>query len=402
MTIFFLSTSERQTLASIATSVTQSARSVFRAKVLLCWAQGQGPSAIARTFSRSRKTVTRALLRYQTLRQNTPRASVLGWLRDSPRLGRPDTYDESFWVDLLALVTQPPSACGRPITHWTCEELAAEMILKKRATRLVASTVSRFLKSCLLKPHQVKEWMNRPDDPEFEPRVASLKALLSKAVAPRPLSAEVVPGFISREQVVVSFDEKTGMQAKEQVKPEKPMQSGIPCRKEFEYKRHGTLVLFAMMLVHNGILFEKTGARRTNEETAAVLKEYLQVLLHAGARRIDMVLDQLNTHYSGVLVANIAELCGVKAPAEAEQKTGKQRRAWLESEGKAIVFHFTPKHASWLNPVEIWFGVLMRKVLKRGSFCSTEELALRVTEFVKYYNLRLAHPYRLKPYKVAS
>jgi len=402
MTTFSLPTNERLALGAIAKSTTQSARSVFRAKVLLRCAQAHRPSAIAREFHCPRKKVTRALTRYQLLRADFPNASVSAWLADAPRTGCPDTYEESFWVDLLALATAPPSACGRPISQWTCEELAAEMILQKRAVRLDASTVYRFLQSCQLKPHQVTEWMNRPDDPEFEPRVVSVKALLAKAVAPRPTPEQARPGFISREQVVVSFDEKTGMQAKEQLKPEKPMQSGVPCRQEFEYKRHGTLVLFAMMLVHNGVLFEKTSARRTNEDTALVLKEYLKLLLSTGVLRIDVLLDQLNTHYSAVLVANIAELCQVSAPEEAEQKTGKQRRDWLESEGKAIVFHFTPKHASWLNPVEIWFGVLMRKVLKRGSFCSTEELARRVTEFVKYYNQRLAHPYRLKPYKLAA
>jgi putative transposase len=115
-----------------------------------------------------------------------------------------------------------------------------------------------------------------------------------------------------------------------------------------------------------------------------------------------VVLDQLNTHMSLPMVLAMAKVCGLSAPGEEMLGHHKARRAWLELPGKAVVFHFTPKHASWLNPVEIWFGVLVRKVLRRGSFCSKVDLQQKVEAFVSYFNEKLAHPYHLRRYQWAA
>jgi len=291
----------------------------------------------------------------------------------------------------MTIVTSDPEDSGRPISHWSSRELADEVVVREMAESIHRSTISRFLAKCALKPHRVKEWMNRKDDPEFEPRAQKVKDVL--------VQAQQDP---SPEKVTVSFDEKTGMQAKERIAPAQPMRPGQPVRLEFEYARHGTLVLFATMLVHSGEVIARTRSNRTNPVTAEVMSELFAELLEAGYKNIDVVLDQLNTHWSVELVKVVARLCGLPEPPAAAIKKGPQRRAWLEEPNKPIVFYFTPKHASWLNPIEIWFSVLARKVLRRGSFRSTTDLEGKVHRFIEYFNHKLARPYKLNTWKIAA
>lgn len=354
---------------------------------------GASISEVAQTLDVTEAPVRKWTRRYQQRRRERPDDPVAKWLRDGSRVGRPDKFDEFFWIDLIALATSKPEDHGRPITHWTAQELADEMMLHRPGLTIHRSTVSRFLKNMDLKPHRVQEWMNRKEDPEFEQRATDIKECLVQATT----TTEPSP-----ERVVVSFDEKTGMQAKERIAPDQPMKPGRPTRQEFEYERHGTLVLFAVMVIHCGQLLACTRVERTNPVTAEVLLGLFRQLLDRGARRIDVILDQLNTHWSRELVCGIAALCGLSPPSDQDLECGARRRSWLSDQSKPIVFHFTPKHASWLNPVEIWFGVLARKVLRRGSFRSTEDLDERVRRFVEYYNAKLAHPYAFKRWRAAA
>jgi len=136
--------------------------------------------------------------------------------------------------------------------------------------------------------------------------------------------------------------------------------------------------------------------QRTNEDTAMTLRVLFGLLLMQGYQRITVIMDQLNTHMSMDMVHMVAELCGIPIPDERELDSRHQRRAFLESESHRIRFQFTPRHASWLNPIEKWFSVLVRRLLRRASFTSTEQLASRITEFIDYYNRHLAHPYRYR------
>ena len=232
--------------------------------------------------------------------------------------------------------------------------------------------------------------MNRKDDPKFEARATEVKDCLVEA---RSQPCRV-------EQVTVSFDEKTGIQAKERIAPDQPMKPGRPVRQEFEYARHGTLVLFTLMIIQSGEVLAYSGPNRTNEQTAVVLARLFARLFARGYRKIDVILDQLNTHWSAQLVTAVALLCGLADPIKQGMKEGWERRFWLNDPHHRIVLHFTPKHASWLNPVEIWFAVLVGKVLRRGSFRSTTDLAARIQRFIAYYNQKLAHPYTYKRWKV--
>lgn len=384
---------ERDALGILANRSGAEFRLTHRAKIILEVASGANDSEVARRLDIHRRTVGRWRHRYLERRQAEPDKPVAVWLADADRVGRPDTFDELFWVDVTALATSDPEASGRPITHWTQRELADEVVLRGLAESISYSTIGRFLASCQLKPHRVEGWMNRKDDPNFEAQATEVKDSLVEA---RSRHCGV-------QEVTVSFDEKTGVQAKKRNAPDQPMKPGRAVRQEFEYTRHGTLVLFTMMIIQSGEVLACTGPNRTNEQTAAVLASMFARLLARGYRKIDVILDQLNTHWSAQLVTAVALLSGLDDPIQqGMEEVGRERRFWLNDPHHRIVFHFTPKHASWLNPVEIWFAVLVSKVLRRGSFASTTDLAARIQRFVAYYNQKLAHPYTYKRWKVAS
>ena len=386
-----LSPQEEEALQHLVRRCSAECRLVQRAEIILHAAAGESNVQIARCLDLSSRTVGEWRRRYLARRQQSPDKPVARWLADADRLGCPPTFDEFFWIDVLALATSDPEDSKRPITHWTTRELAAEVVERDMAETIHYSTISRFLRSCDLQPHRVVEWMNRKADPDFDAQAREVKEVLVEGQSDS-----------SGERVAVSFDEKTGMQAKQRIASSLPVQPGRPARQEFEYQRHGTLVLFAMMVVHSGQILTRLRPNRTNPVTAAVLAGLFADLLRQGYQQIDIVLDQLNTHWSADLVKAVAKLCGLPEPLPEEICTGAQRRTWLKNPDKAIVFHFTPKHASWLNPIEIWFGVLARKVLRRGSFCSTADLEAKVERFVDYFNEKLAHPYKLNTWKVAA
>lgn len=386
---------EKQDLLHIAHSSTEQARYVQRARIVLLAHAAMSNQAIAGKLVLTRNVVIRWRQRYVDRRQRKPDQKVRERLVDELRSGAPARISAEAYVDLLALATTDPQSLGLPLTHWSRQDLTDYAIEKGVVKSIHPSTVGRFLAECDLKPHRVRGWMNRKDDPEFPARATQVKEVLSEAVcaAHDPTHA------------VVSFDEKTGIQALERVAKDHPIQPGRPVKQEYEYRRHGTLCLLAWMLVTTGEMFGLMLPRRTNEDTAMVIHLMLGLLLMTGARRITVVLDNLNTHLSLEVVQVVAQLCHLPEPSPALLETLAQRRAWLEAPDKPIVFCFTPKHASWLNPIEVWFGVLCRKALRRGSFHSIDDLRQKVEAFRAYYNERMAHPYRLRPWapsKMAS
>lgn len=206
------------------------------------------------------------------------------------------------------------------------------------------------------------------------------------------------PGLASeRGAHVVSIDEKTGIQALERLHPTKPTKPGLTERIEFEYKRHGTLCLIANFDVVTGrAILPTVGLTRTEQDFA----EHV-------ARTIDtdpeapwvFVMDQLNTHKSESLVRLVAERCGIDADLgikgeEGILKTMATRKAFLEDPEHRIRMVYTPRHASWLNQVEIWFSILSRRALKRASFTSLEDLGQRLLDFIDYFNVVLAKPFK--------
>ncbi|MEO0853217.1 MAG: transposase [Cyanobacteria bacterium J06648_11] len=205
------------------------------------------------------------------------------------------------------------------------------------------------------------------------------------------------PAIAARGGHVVSTDEKTGMQAIERKYPTKPTQPGLIERREFEYIRHGTQCLIANFDVATGRLVAPSiGQTRTERDFAVHIAQTIDT--DPDAEWI-FVVDQLNTHMSPSLVHLVAERCGLQVELGTVRRHGplknmKSRKQFLSSEDHRIRFVFTPRHCSWLNQIEIWFSILARRVLRRGSFVSIEDLRARVLDFIDYFNAVLAKPFR--------
>jgi len=196
---------------------------------------------------------------------------------------------------------------------------------------------------------------------------------------------------------LISSDELTAIQATERLRPDLPTQPAQIRRIEFEYKRHGCLSLIASFSVARGqIINASVGPTRKEVDFVAHIRNTIETDPQAGWI---FIVDQLNTHQSEGLVRLVSQKCGLtddlgKKGQKGILKSMTTRAAFLSDETHRIRFVYTPKHASWLNQIEIWFSILVRRLLRRESFCSVSQLKQRILAFIDYFNRTMAGPFR--------
>jgi transposase len=286
-------------------------------------------------------------------------ADGLAGLNDAARPGRPPIYDAEDRMKIVALATSQRSP-DAPEATWTYQALTEELA---DDVGISASQLWRFLDRLDIKPHKVVGWLNRREDPEFWDRVRDVCGLYLNP----PLNA-----------LVVSVDEKTAMQAKERVAATTPAGPGRAGRQEFEYRRHGTASLLAALEVHSGEVVAQDIARNDSVTFIGFLGDLDRHVDPAVA--IHLIMDNGSSHVS------------------------KATQQWLADHPR-FVAHYTPKHASWLNQIELVFSIVARKVLKRGNFTSRDDLVSKIMRFIAARN-ETARPfawtYTGEPLKVAS
>ena len=332
---------ERAWLERIVRSENGEVRMVERAQIVLYAAEGHSAAAIARMVGCATVTAQKWRSRYE-------REGIVG-LRDLPRPGKPLAYSCEDRARLIAKAcTKPPETVeGQRRERWTYDELAAEVGMS-------SSHAHTILARADIKPHLTDYWvMSDFTDPEFEER---LKEVCGLYVDP------------PENVLVVSLDEKTGIQAKAPTKPDTPAAPGKPPRREHEYTRNGTQCLFACLNVKEGDVLGMPSKTRNRHDLIRFLNRCDQEIPEVEGQQIIAVSDNLSTRRT------------------------KEVEEWLQ-EHPRWRFQFTPTHASWLNQVEIFFSILHKRLLKHGAFTSEQDLAQQMLAFIETYN-QTAKPFK--------
>ncbi len=327
-------------LEARANAPTTPQRDALRARIILGAAQDKPSGSIAAELNVSIDTVSCWRGRFARL--------GLAGLQDIPRTGRHPTLTPVERCEMIAVASEPaPEEEG--LNGWTLD-LLQEHIQKRGIASISRSHLHTILQQADLHPHKHRMWLHSPD-PQFREKVTEIVELYLNPPA---------------GSTVLCVDEKTGMQATERKHPGRPARPGQAGRREFEYIRHGTQSLLAGFVVATGEVITRCGATRKGEDLEAFMEEVAQEI----PGRVDVVWDNLNIHH------------------------GDRWRIFNERHENRFRFHYTPLHASWVNQVELWFGVLQKRCLKNASFRSVEELRNVVSAFVAYWNREAKHPFR--------
>jgi len=294
-----------------------------------------------------------------------------GLLADLPRSGHPRKFFEAQRLTTIAVYCQhaPPL----PGVHmWSLRD--AERHFKEHpqivGEPMSRSTIHRILCEHVLQPHRRKYYL-QITDPDFFAKVGLIILL-----------------YLHRPEYLFCFDECTCIQALKRLTPNLPAQAGKPVLEDFDYKRNGKTDLIAFLNPTTGTVSGQCVPNHDRHTLCRVFADHVGSL--PSDATIHYIADNLTTHYHEDFCQTVADLSGVRYKT---LKTGDERRQWLAFEDKRIVIHFVPFHASWLNMVEIWFGILKSKCLKYGHFFSSEQLCQDIMAFIGTWNEHFAHPF---------
>lgn len=310
-------------------------------------------------------------------------------LQDAPRSGRPPDFSPLQIVSIISIACEKPEASGRPISKWTRREIAEEAAQRQIVSQISASHVARILRSVNLKPHKTKGWCFTTEKDK--------EAFAKQAQEVCEVYLQAPQNYEQAGIHTVSIDEATGLQANEkraEALPPKPDQEG---KEETQYTRHGTVCLTAAWHVVIGQVIHHTIQQtRNNDDFANFIEEMLR---GDPDGKWVIVVDNLNTHSSEALVRLIARLEGIDEATLGNKKkrkgilgSMKSRKEFLSDPTHRIRFVFTPKHSSWLNQIEVIFGIIKRRGLAGASFKSQQELIDRLNSFIHYFNTTFARP----------
>jgi transposase len=320
---------DRERLVAWTRSSSLRAGLAQRARIVLLAADGVSNTEIAERIGVSRPTVIDWRARYER--------SGLAGLDDEPRPGRPRTVDHE--AIITATLTPPPKRLG--VTHWSSRLLAKHL-------KIGNATVARAWRDYGVAPWRA-ETFKFSTDPQLVAKVTDVVGLY---LAP-PENA-----------IVLCVDEKSQIQALDRTAPILPLQPGLPERRSHDYVRHGTATLFAALEIATGKVTGTCQPRHRHQEFLRFLK---QIAKAYPDRDLHLVMDNYAAH-----------------------KRVEVRR-WLSANPRVHV-HFTPTSASWLNLVEVWFGIIERQAIHRGTFRSVNDLNAKIRTFITGWNDR-CHPF---------
>jgi len=343
-TVFYIPESTHTELQKILRATTSSVREAFRSKIILFAAEGRSYSSIAQALMTTVSTVRKWVNRFI-------KDPSLKSLVDARRSGRPHIIPSEAKCEVVKF------ACSDVLKEapetgnvWTIKALQ-NRIENSTGVTISKSEISRILNDDALRPHKVKMWLHSPD-PLFKEKTNAIASLYLN----QPPDA-----------IILCIDEKTGMQAIERKRSLAPKHKGCGVRMDSEYRRHGTQTLIACFDVRTGKVYGECGKTRKMTDLVSFMEKIAKLY---PTQKVFIIWDNLNTHCSSY---------------------------WVEfnkKHGDRFDFVYTPKHGSWLNQIEIWFGILQRKKLKNGSFTSEEELRTAVVKFIKKWNEEECHPFR--------
>jgi transposase len=328
-----MASENRAELARLVRSDSYDGSVAARAQIVLWRADGFSIAQIARAARTTRPTVYKWLERY--------REHGLAGLEDHKSPGAPPRVPGSVRARILALTrTTPPAVTG--LSHWSSRELAA-YLAQHEAIAVSHNFIADLWRRHDLQPHR-QGTFKLSKDPDFEAKVYDVVGLYLNP----PEGA-----------VVLSFDEKTQVQALDRTQPTLPVDFGKAAKQTHDYVRHGTTNLFAAFNVGTGHVETRCFNQRRTIEFIAFMNQV--VARYSASTQLHVIMDNLSTH------------------------DGDDVDAWLAKHPN-VTFHYTPKGSSWLNQVETWFGIITRQAIRRGTFASLKHLIRTIEDYVDHWN----------------